>query len=220
MKILVRSIWLCSLVLTFLLPVAHGDTAKDDSAKILILGDSLSSAFGIPEDRGWVALLQQRLDENHYKCTTLNASITGETTSGGANRIADLLERHSPTIVIAELGGNDGLRGLSLKAMRGNLESIVTQSQSAGARVLLLGMRIPENYGGVYTRRFHATFHELAEQYGTALVSFFLADVALDPTLMQDDGIHPNSAAQPLMLNRVWPQLKPLLNTVIARDAQ
>ncbi len=177
-----------------------------------MLGDSISAAYGLPQDAGWVSLLQARLDENHYKLTIINASISGETTSGGANRIDALLAKHQPRVVIVELGGNDGLRGLSLRSMRQNLEQIVRRSQANSAYVLLLGMRIPPNYGRVYASRFEDIFSRVADQFTLAFVPFFLEGVAQDPLLMQADGIHPAAAAQTAMLDHVWSALEPLIN--------
>ena len=194
------------------LPLAGWSNSSKPEPTIVVLGDSISAAYGLREDAGWVTLLQEKLTKNHYQFTIINASITGETTSGGANRIDDLLERHQPSIVILELGGNDGLRGLSLKVMRQNLAKIIQRSHESGAKILLLGMRIPTNYGARYAEKFHSTFHELADEYNLALVPFFLEGVALDPTLMQSDGIHPGSAAQPILLDAVWPEIKPLID--------
>jgi len=177
----------------------------------VVLGDSISAAYGLPQDAGWVALLQARLDKNHYKLTIINASITGETTSGGANRIDALLAKHQPRIVIVELGGNDGLRGLSLQSMRQNLERIVLRSQAKSAYVLLLGMKIPPNYGRVYTSRFEDIFSEIAGQYALAFVPFLLEGIAQDPQMMQADGIHPAATAQTAMLDHVWSALEPLI---------
>lgn len=179
---------------------------------IVVLGDSLSAAHGIARAQGWVALLEQELDKQGYPHTLINASISGDTTSGGLRRLPKLLSEHQPTIVIIELGGNDGLRALSVKAMQGNLIAMVKQSQAAGAKVLLLGMRIPSNYGPDYTQAFHAVFPAVAKQTGAALVDFFLQPVALQRDYFQADGIHPNAQAQPLLLEHVWPRLKPLLS--------
>ncbi|MEM7206714.1 MAG: arylesterase [Pseudomonadota bacterium] len=178
---------------------------------VVVIGDSLSAAYGIPERAGWVALLQERLDKNDYNFNIINASITGETSSGGATRIQSILAEHAPEFVIVELGGNDGLRGLSLKSMRDQLSHIVQSSQASGAKVLLLGMKIPPNYGAQYTRKFEDSFVQIATEHSVSLVPFFLEDVATDLSLMQDDGIHPNAKAQPLMLNRIWPAFEALL---------
>jgi acyl-CoA thioesterase-1 len=178
---------------------------------ILVYGDSLSSAYGISQARGWVALLAERLKRERLDYSVVNASISGETTAGGAARIGAALERHRPAVLILELGGNDGLRGLPVAQMKRNLAAIVAQSQSAGARVLLIGMRVPPNYGPEYTQAFEAVYDELAKRYGTAFVPFLLEDIAEKPELFQPDRIHPTEAAQPVMMERVWKALAPLL---------
>lgn len=178
---------------------------------ILVVGDSLSAGYGIPLERGWVAGLQRRLDAEGYEYRVVNASVSGETTSGGLERLPRALELHRPSVVIIVLGGNDGLRGLPAAELEANLEAMIRASQSAGARVLLAGIRIPTNYGPQYTERFFAVYGTLATRYRTALVPFFLEGVALDDSLFQADGIHPNVAAQPVLLDNVWPALEPLL---------
>ncbi len=181
-------------------------------SSILVLGDSLSAAYGIRLEQGWVALLGGRLKLEGYGHRVVNASSTGETTGGALARLPRALERHRPAVVVIELGGNDGLRGLPIADVRANLEQLVRLSRSGGAEVLLVGMRIPPNYGPKYTREFHALYGELAKTYGVALVPFFLEGIALDDALMQNDGIHPNAAAQPRLLEQVWPKLEPLLS--------
>ncbi len=181
------------------------------STTILVTGDSLSAAYGIPIEQGWVNLLQKRLDAEGYLHQVINTSVSGETTSGGLARLAKDLDSYKPSVVIIELGANDGLRGLSLDAMKANLAKMVQASQQAGSRVLLLGMRIPSNYGVDYTERFHQTFSTVAEQNGTALVPFLFDKIALNREMFQDDGIHPTVSAQPLLLDTVWPALEPLL---------
>jgi acyl-CoA thioesterase-1 len=178
---------------------------------IVILGDSLSSAYGFDVASGWVRLLQDRLDDDRAGYRVVNASISGDTTSGGIARLPTELKKHTPDIVVVELGGNDGLRGLPLEVTRENLERIVAESQIAGARVLLIGMRLPPNYGPVYTEAFHAIYQDLAEKYSVARVPFLLDGVGGVDEMMQSDGIHPRAEAQPKMLNNVWPHLKPLL---------
>ena len=178
---------------------------------VLIVGDSLSAAYGINQDEGWVALLQRRLEKEYPDYQVINASISGDTTRGGLGRIDAALRMHKPTVVVLELGGNDGLRGLPLKDMRTNLSAIITKSLDAHARVLLVGMRIPPNYGPLYTRNFEAVYTGLAKQFDVARVPFLLEGVALNPELVQDDGIHPRAAAQPRLLENVWPHLEPLL---------
>jgi len=178
---------------------------------ILVFGDSLSAAYGIRPDQGWVALLTQRLQSQGYGYQIVNASVSGETTGGGVERLPRALQLHRPETVILELGANDGLRGLPLGETRENLSRMVGLAQAAGARVLLLGIRIPPNYGPRYTEGFARIFPELANQYHLPLIPFLLEKVALDPTLMQADGMHPNASGEPPILDTVWPHLKPLL---------
>jgi acyl-CoA thioesterase I len=178
---------------------------------ILVLGDSLSAALGIRPEQGWVALLAQRLQAQGYGYQIVNASVSGETTSGGLERLPRALQLHQPGTVILELGANDGLRGLPVTETRENLAHMVRLSQAAGARVLLVGMRIPPNYGPRYTEAFARMFPELANQYHLPLVPFLLEKVALDPTRMQQDGMHPNARGEPPVLDTLWPYLKPLL---------
>lgn len=161
--------------------------------------------------RSWVQLLEHRLNRKGYPHEVVNASISGETTSGGASRLPDLLERYRPEVVILELGGNDGLRGLPVDAMAQNLATMVERSRAAGARVLLVGMQLPPNYGPVYTEAFSGVYRRLAERYGVALVPFLLEGVAGNRATMQPDGMHAAAAAQPQLLENVWPHLKPLL---------
>ena len=176
-----------------------------------MLGDSLSAAYGIEPGQGWAALLQKRLQEQGYGYRVVNASVSGETSSGGLQRLPRALRLHQPAIVILELGSNDGLRGLPLRTTRSNLVKMIELAHEAGAKVLLVGMRMPPNYGPRYTEQFMRMYAEIAESQRVALVPFFLERVALDPALMQDDGLHPNARAQPLLLETLWPQLAPLL---------
>ncbi len=178
---------------------------------LLVMGDSLSAAYGIPSDRGWVALLDQRLQQRGYSVDVVNASISGETTQGGLTRLPALLSEHQPAIVVLELGANDGLRGTFPPVIRSNLDQLIRLSQDQGAKVLVLGMRLPPNYGPAYTRRFDGLFQEVAEARQAALVPFFMERVALAPELLLDDGLHPNAAGQPHLLDTVWPDLQPLL---------
>lgn len=178
---------------------------------ILVYGDSLSAAYGISQKDGWVTLLQERLKQTRLDYTVVNASISGETSSGGASRIAATLAQHQPAIVILALGGNDGLRGLPIKQMHENLAHILRASQRAGARVLLVGMKLPPNYGPQYTRDFGSVFVTLARQYRTALVPFVLEGMADKRDLFQDDNLHPTAQAQPIILETVWKALRPLL---------
>lgn len=186
--------------------------AKSVAATILVLGDSLSAEYGLARGTGWVGLLEQRLQaRDGGKYTVVNASISGETTSGGLTRLPQLLAAHRPAIVIIELGANDGLRGLSLDAMRTNLKSMADAARGAGARVLLVGIRVPPNYGRDYAERFFASFAEVARQTRSALAPFLLDHIAEDLSMFQADRIHPNEKAQARMLDNVWPHLVPLL---------
>ena len=177
---------------------------------ILVFGDSLSAAYGISQARGWVALLGERLKRERADYIVANASISGETTAGGRARLKAALERHAPAVVVLELGANDGLRGLPLAQMKDNLAAMIGASRAAGAKVVLVGMKLPPNYGD-YAREFESAFAELAKRHQAALVPFFLEDFAEKPELFLPDRIHPTEAAQPLMLERVWKALRPLL---------
>lgn len=177
---------------------------------ILVFGDSLSAGYGIRQDAAWPALLAKRLQERRLDYNVVNASISGETSSGGRTRIDAALARHSPQVVIVALGANDGLRGLPVTQLRDNLTAIVSSAQNSQARVLLVGQRLPPNYGH-YALQFHNTFGEVAKARKTALVDFLLEGVATDPQLFQADNLHPTAAAQPLLLNNVWRGLSPLL---------
>ena len=183
----------------------------DEPPVVMVLGDSLSAGYGMDTDQSWTALLQQRLSEQGYEYRVVNASISGETSEGGRTRIDELVERLAPRLVIVELGGNDGLRGLPPDRTRGNLTAIVETAQAAGAAVALLGMRIPPNYGRRYTRAFAGTFKDVAAATGVPWVEFFMDGVALDAGLMQDDGIHPNVQAQPVLLDNAWPAIRQAL---------
>lgn len=182
---------------------------------IVVVGDSLSSGYGIAAGQSWVAKLEERLESEGYVYEVVNASIAGDTTAGGLSRLPRLLKTHTPEIVVIELGGNDGLRGQPVETLRNNLSRMIEASQATGARVVLAGMQIPPNYGLAYTSALAAVYPELAAQFGVALVEFLLADVALQPNLMQADGIHPNAAGQEIVFENVWPVLSKLL----ARDA-
>ena len=178
---------------------------------ILVYGDSLSAAYGIPRDRGWVTLLEKRLAAEGYDYSVANASISGEITSGGLARIGKVLARVRPSIVILELGANDGLRGLPVAEMRKNLGTMIARAKNAGARVLLIGIRMPPNYGPDYTEAFAAVYPELARRERVALVPFLMEGMATRPDLFQADGLHPTAAGQPLLLDNTWPRLRPLL---------
>jgi acyl-CoA thioesterase-1 len=178
---------------------------------VLVFGDSLSAAYGMPEQRGWVSLLEARLKRERKDYSVANASISGETTAGGLTRIGAALERHKPAVLVLELGANDGLRGLPVAAMKKNLSAIIERAQKAGTRVLLVGMKMPPNYGPDYTRSFENSFGELAKQHKTALLPFLMEGFAEKPELFQPDRIHPNEAAQKVVLDTVWTALRPLL---------
>jgi acyl-CoA thioesterase-1 len=202
------------LVLSLVLYGLAGGVAPAWAANkpvILILGDSLSAGYGIPPDQGWVARLQQRLDGEGYGYTVVNASVSGETTAGALERLPRALTLHRPAIVVIELGGNDGLRGLPVDALRLNLEAIVTTCHDAGAEVVLTGIRIPPNYGPQYTETFYGVYETIAKQQEIPWVPFLLEGIALRDELFQDDGIHPDLQAQPLLLDNVWPVLQPML---------
>ncbi len=178
---------------------------------MVVLGDSISAGYGMEVQQGWVALLQARLNRKNYGYTVYNESISGDTTAGGLARINTALRQYKPDIVIVELGANDGLRGLSPKIMRANLAEIIRRAQTAGAKVLLLSMRIPPNYGKRYTEMFYNVYPQLAEQMSAAFVPFILQDVALVKELMQHDGLHPNVQAQIMIADKVWQHLQPML---------
>ena len=178
---------------------------------LLVVGDSTSAAFGMDTAEGWVALLEKRLAEQGYVHRVVNASVSGETSAGGASRLPALLAEHRPSHVLIELGGNDGLRGQSLEQLQQNLAGMVEKSQAAGAKVLLLGMQLPPNYGPRYTQAFAAVYPALGERYRVPVLPFLLEGVGGQAELMQADGIHPRSSAQPRLLENVWPLLQPLL---------
>ncbi len=179
--------------------------------RILVLGDSLSAGYGLAQGEGWVALLAERLQRDKLDYEVVNASISGETTLGGRNRLPAALDEHKPGVVIVALGANDGLRGNPLEETRANLIAIVQASRKAGARVVVVGMRIPPNYGSVYTRRFEGLFAEVARQQNVSLVPFLLQGFADNRAMFQADGLHPAAAAQPRMLDNVYRRLRPLL---------
>jgi acyl-CoA thioesterase I len=187
-------------------------SAKAETPVILVFGDSISAGYGLEHvEQGWVELLRTRLKNLGYVYQVINASVSGETTAGGLARLPRALGLHHPKILIIELGGNDGLRGLPLEQMRANLAQMADLSAAGSAKILLLGMRMPPNYGPEFTAQFHAVFTDLARDKKIALVGFLLDGTALDPKLIQADDIHPNAAAQPILLNNVWPALLALL---------
>ena len=201
--------WLRIALLAAMLVTAGAAGAKP--ATILVFGDSLSAEYGLPRDTGWVKLLSDRLAKEAPQYSVVNASISGETTSGGRTRLPQLLQQHRPSIVVLQLGANDGLRGLSLASMQENLAAMARAGRGAGARVLLIGMRIPPNYGRQYSERFAAIYAQLARDEKLALVPFLLDGFAENLEYFQADRIHPNERAQPRMLEKVWPTLAPLL---------
>lgn len=209
--------WALSVALVTALVVfcAPSTSASEQpSPVILVWGDSLSASYGMDEHQGWVALLQEKLTaEGLHGWRVINGSVSGETTAGGLARLPAMLASTSPDIVILELGGNDGLRGLPVPTIRENLAQMIELSQGAGARVLLSGIQIPPNYGPRYTGPFYAQYTELAQQYGLALIPFLLDGIAEDAEFMQDDGIHPTAEAQPLIVEIVWPVLNQLMAT-------
>lgn len=198
----------CAFLLLLLAPLTAWPT---ETRNLLVVGDSLSAAYGIETEAGWVSLLEQRLQQTDSNWQVKNASISGETTGGALTRFPQLLERHEPAVVILELGGNDGLRGFDPQRIRDNLAAMVKLSQPDAA-VVLVGMEIPPNYGKPYSQAFRSVFTKVADNHDTALVPFLLAGVYDQEGMMQADGIHPEAEAQPLMLDNVWPVLEPLLD--------
>lgn len=192
---------------------AHAAIAPTARPAIVVLGDSISAEYGLPRDSGWVALLRQKLQQERLDYSVANGSVSGDTTSGGRARLPALLERLRPAIVIVELGGNDALRGVPLSTTEDNLRWIIEQSRQHNAKVLLVGMRVPPNYGADYAQKFHALYGSVAREQKVPLVPFLLAGIENKPELFQPDQIHPSQAAQPLLLNNVWPALKPLLTS-------
>ncbi|MGH8714552.1 MAG: arylesterase [Casimicrobiaceae bacterium] len=195
----------------WLLATAPLASAQAAAPVILIVGDSISAGYGLPANAGWASLLQQRLEARHFSYRVVNASISGDTTAGGRARLGALLTQYRPAITILELGGNDGLRGGSLEAMRANLDAMTAAAQRAASRVLLIGIRVPPNYGAAYGERFAATFADVARARRAALVPFLFAGFAEDDAMFQADRIHPVAAAQSKLLDNVWPALSPLL---------
>jgi acyl-CoA thioesterase-1 len=199
------------LGLCLALPGAASSAAAAGKPVMLVYGDSLSAGYGLAADQGWASLLANRVQREGYGFQVVNASVSGETTAGGLARLPRALATHDPRIVVIELGANDGLRGLPLEATRANLDAMISLAAKGGRRVLLLGMRMPPNYGERYTQGFSALFADLAHRHRTSFVPFLLAGIADQPRLMQADGLHPNARGQPVMLDNVWPALEPLL---------
>lgn len=208
--VVLRSGFLRQRTLTCLLVLLFSPAAVANCT-LLVYGDSLSTAYGMEEEQGWVALLAARLAAEDYPCRVVNASVSGETTTGGLSRLPTVLDAWQPQLVILALGGNDGLRGLPLAHIRAALQAMIRRVRETGAELLLVGIRIPPNYSPRYTEPFFRQYQELAEEYALPLVPFLLAGVALEPGLMQADGIHPQAAAQPRILENVWLALKPML---------
>jgi acyl-CoA thioesterase-1 len=191
--------------------IPNGKSANEPPV-LLILGDSLSAGYGMDRERSWVTLLDLRLQEYGYSYRILNSSISGDTSQGGLARLPRLLDRYKPEIVIIELGANDGLRGINPDITRNNLTNMIQQSQRIGARVLLAGIKLPPNYGTTYLEKFESMYAELANEFETLLVPFFMEGVAMRPDLLQADNIHPNEKGQPVLLENVWTILEPVLS--------
>lgn len=204
---LVRRIQFLALIVVAL----FATSAHSASKTVLVLGDSLSAEYGLARGSGWVALLQNKLRAEKNDAVIINASISGDTTSGGKARLQALLDQHRPNMLVIELGANDGLRGLPLAATENNLRTMITAAQKSKAKVLLIGMRLPPNYGRDYAEQFFTLYGKLAKETRSALVPFLLEGVADQPQLFQADRLHPNAAAHPIMLQNVWPQLQALL---------
>ncbi len=200
-----------ALVTALFTALAPAGASAAPGGKILVYGDSLSAAYGIAQERGWVALLEARLKLERLNYSVANASISGETSSGGLVRMAKVLERDKPAITIIELGANDGLRGLPVAQMRKNLDTMIRQAKAIGSRVVLVGIKMPPNYGADYNRAFDAAYTDLAKQHKIALVPFFFEGIADRREFFQPDNLHPTAAAQPVLLETVWKVLKPLL---------
>jgi acyl-CoA thioesterase-1 len=207
---MLRELLFVGMLLPATLPAAGAEPA-DDPPAIVVLGDSLSAAYGLPMERGWVALLQERLTDGDIGYRVVNASISGDTTGAGLTRLPKILERHRPAVVVLALGANDGLRGIPTRQIEDGLTNLVRLARGAGAQVLLVGLRLPPNYGAAYTEGFQATLRAVAEAEEVPLVPDLLAGVAEDWRLMQADGLHPTAEAQPRILDNLWPALVPML---------
>jgi acyl-CoA thioesterase-1 len=195
------------------LPVHAANPPEPEKPVIVVLGDSISAEYGLPRNTGWVELMRQRLAEKRIDYSVANASISGDTTSGGRARMPALMQRLKPSIVIVELGANDALRGVPLSTTEDNLRTIIEQAQQGHAQVVLIGMYVPPNYGPDYTQKFHGLYGQLSKEFHVPLVPFLLAGIADKPDMFQADQLHPNQQAQPLLLDNVWPAVKPLLRT-------
>ncbi len=212
-RVLNGFVMLSAIVTALVALPASAKLIKLNTQTIVVFGDSLSSGYGMQQNQSWVALLQARIAQQKLPYSIINASISGETTSGGLARFNQMLTTHKPDIVILELGANDGLRGLPISEMRSNLGTMIAQAKAANSKILLLGMKIPPNYGKKYTQDFSETYAVLAKQHSIKRVPFLLEGVAGKPSLIQNDGLHPLAIAQPQLLNNVWLQLKGLLQT-------
>jgi acyl-CoA thioesterase-1 len=201
------------LILLLALTVLAVPASFGANKTIVVVGDSLSSGYGMAAEQSWVAMLRERLQGEGYGYDVVNASIAGDTSSGGAARLPRLLRTHSPELVVIELGGNDGLRGLPIELLRDNLAKMIEESKAAGARVVLAGMKLPPNFGQSYTQQLAAVYPELAAQHGVDLVPFMLEGVAMHPELMQGDNIHPNAAGQKIVFANMWTTLSNILTT-------
>ena len=200
-----------ALLFGFVSLCSHTPQAYSASKSVLVLGDSLSAEYGLQRGQGWVALLEKRLQQNHIEAHIVNASVSGETTIGGKNRLPALLQKNHPSLVVVELGANDGLRGLPVVETTNNLRAIIAAAKKINAQVLLIGMQLPPNYGTDYTKRFAALFPTVAKETKSSLVPFMLDAIVMQPQLFQADRIHPTAAAHPLILDTIWPHLKPLV---------
>ena len=196
------------IVISFLWLLFAANAQSSDAPTVLIFGDSLSAGYGLEVDQSWASLLQARLTQQGYEHRVVNASISGETTEGGATRIDNALQDFSPALIILELGGNDGLRGFPASRMQTNLEKIVTRAKATGAAVVLLGIRIPTNYGQRYSNEFEDVFRQISAKYDIQWIEFFMEGIALNDDLLQEDRIHPNAEAQPILLDNAWPIIR------------
>lgn len=210
-KALLFSTLIFSLLTAVVAQAAYADK-KNTLRTLLILGDSLSAAYGIKQDKSWTNVLQKKLQQNNKGIQIINASISGDTTANGINRLTRLLEQQQAQWVIIELGANDGLRGLSISHIKHNLQSLINISHTSGAKVLLMEIKIPPNYGKKYTRAFNQIYHQLAADYSLILLPFMLDEIILKPELMQADGLHPNERAQLIISNNLWQALEPVLH--------
>ncbi len=199
------------IIMTIFLKPTAAETLSEPDRQLLILGDSLSAAYGVAQDKSWVSLLQQRFERKNIKLRIINASISGDTTANGLNRLPDALAQYQPRYLLIELGANDGLRGLPLSLIKSNLKQLITLGQQQRAQVLLMSIRIPPNYGKKYTEKFTALYEQLAKETDIVLLPFMLNDIAIHPKLMQTDRLHPNETAQPLIMEHIWKALKPVI---------